>query len=41
MNWVRIARIAIKLIAATPALIEMGRSGVAAGRAIVDAARRR
>lgn len=41
MNWVRIAKVAIKLIVATPALIELGVAGAAAGRAIVAAARPR
>ncbi len=39
MSWVRIAKLAIKLIAATPALVELGKAGAAAGRAIVGARR--
>lgn len=41
MNWVRIAKVAIKLIVATPALVELARAGAAAGRAIVAGIRPR
>ncbi len=40
MNWVRIARLVVKLIAATPALIDLGKTGAAASRAIARAVRR-
>ncbi len=40
MNWVRVAKLAVKLIAATPALIDLGKTGAAAGRAIAHAIKR-
>jgi hypothetical protein len=39
MNWVRVAKVVVKLIAATPALMELGRMGVAAARAVVNGRR--
>ncbi len=40
MNWVRIAKVVVKLLVATPALIELGKTGAAAGRALTQAMKR-
>jgi hypothetical protein len=37
MNWLRIAKVTLKLILAAPALVELGKAGAAAGRAIASA----
>lgn len=36
MNWLKVARLALKVIFAVPAIVEAGKAGVAAGRSILD-----